>query len=87
MAIKNCLKAGLAMCVRVLVVAIIASGANTGNHCCHTHLPAGAVARLVLAEQKANTLVREHTLLHRETLLVVAAGDAEDIALHARNHD
>ncbi len=36
---------------------------------------------MALGEKEANTLVRQDALLHREALLVVAAGDAEDVAL------
>ena len=39
-----------------------------------------AEARMPLGEKKANTSLGQHTLLHRESLLVVASGDAEDIA-------
>ena len=42
---------------------------------------AGAVARVAVREQQAHTVGEEDTLLHGETLLVVAAGDAEDVAL------
>jgi hypothetical protein len=42
---------------------------------------AGAVAGVALTEKKAHTGWVHNTLLHRETLLVVAAGDAEDVAL------
>ena len=41
---------------------------------------AGAVARLALLEEKAHTAGQEHTLLHGETLGVVATGDAEDVS-------
>jgi hypothetical protein len=44
-------------------------------------LPAGAVAATVLVEQKAYTRGGENTLLHGETLLVVAARNAENVAL------
>ena len=44
-------------------------------------LPALAVARGALLEQKADALRRHHTLLHRETLLVVATRDLEDVPL------
>ena len=42
---------------------------------------AGAVARVAVREQQAHTVGEEDTLLHGEALLVVAAGDAEDVAL------
>lgn len=41
----------------------------------------GAVARVTLAEQESDTGRVHDTLLHRETLLVVAAGNPEDVAL------
>jgi hypothetical protein len=44
-------------------------------------LSAWTVARLALREKKAGTAVRQHTLLHWETLLVVTTRDAEDEAL------
>jgi hypothetical protein len=44
-------------------------------------LTAGAVAATVLVEQKAYTASGENTLLHGETLLVVATRDTEDVAL------
>ena len=42
---------------------------------------AGSVAGVTLGEQQAHTGWVHHTLLHGETLLVVATGDAEDVAL------
>ena len=42
---------------------------------------AGAVARVAVSEEKPDTSRVHDTLLHRETLLVVSAGDAEDVAL------
>jgi hypothetical protein len=42
---------------------------------------AGAVARVALGEKKADTGRVHDTLLHRETLLVVATGDTDDVAL------
>ena len=42
---------------------------------------AWTVARVSIREQKADTGWVHNTLLHRETLLVVASGDLEDIAL------
>lgn len=42
---------------------------------------ARAVARVAVGEQEADTGGVHDTLLHRETLLVVAAGDPEDVAL------
>lgn len=42
---------------------------------------AGAVAGVSLGEKEADTGRVHNTLLHRETLLVVASGDAEDVAL------
>ena len=42
---------------------------------------AGAVAGVTVGEEKADTVGGNNTLLHRETLLVVATGDADDVAL------
>lgn len=42
---------------------------------------AGAVARVAVSEQEPDTGRVHDTLLHRETLLVVSTGDAEDVAL------
>ena len=42
---------------------------------------AGAVAAVTIGEEKADTSRVHDTLLHRETLLVVASSDAEDVAL------
>lgn len=42
---------------------------------------AGAVARVAVGEEKADTVGNEDTLLHGETLLVVSTGDTEDVAL------
>jgi hypothetical protein len=42
---------------------------------------AGAVARVTLGQQEADTGGEEDTLLHGETLLVVTSGDAEDVTL------
>lgn len=42
---------------------------------------AGTVARVAVAEEEADTVGEEDTLLHGETLLVVSTGDAEDVAL------
>lgn len=42
---------------------------------------AGAVAGVAVGEEEADTVGGNDTLLHRETLLVVTAGDAEDVAL------
>jgi hypothetical protein len=42
---------------------------------------AGAVARVTLGQQEADTIGQEDTLLHGETLLVVTSSDAEDVAL------
>lgn len=42
---------------------------------------AGAVARVAVGEQEPDTSRVHNTLLHRETLLVVSTGDAEDVAL------
>jgi hypothetical protein len=41
---------------------------------------AGAVARVAVREQQLDAIWQEDTLLHREALLVVATGDAEDVA-------
>ena len=40
-----------------------------------------SVAGVAVGEQQSNTRGMHHTLLHREALLVVAAGDSEDVAL------
>ena len=40
-----------------------------------------AVARLAVTQQQLDTVREEDTLLHWETLLVVSAGDAENVAL------
>ena len=42
---------------------------------------AGSVAGVAVGEQESDTGRVHDTLLHRETLLVVAASDAEDVAL------
>lgn len=42
---------------------------------------AGTVAGVAFGEEEADTGRMHDTLLHGETLLVVAAGDAEDVAL------
>lgn len=42
---------------------------------------AGAVAGVAIGEKEAHTGWVHNTLLHREALLVVAAGDSEDVAL------
>ena len=42
---------------------------------------AGAVARVTLGEEQADTVGEEDTLLHGETLLVVTTTDAEDVTL------
>lgn len=42
---------------------------------------AGAVAGVAVGEEEADTGRVHDTLLHRETLLVVAAGDADNVAL------
>jgi hypothetical protein len=42
---------------------------------------AGAVAAVTIGEEKADTSRVHDTLLHRETLLVVASSDAENVAL------
>lgn len=41
----------------------------------------GAVAGVALAEQKADTSMSQDTLLHGEALFVIAATDADNIAL------
>jgi hypothetical protein len=41
----------------------------------------GTIARVPSSEEEPNTTRRHDTLLHRETLLVIAARDAEDVAL------
>lgn len=42
---------------------------------------AGLVARVAVGEEEADAVGVHDTLLHGETLLVVATGDAEDVAL------
>lgn len=42
---------------------------------------ARAVARVSVGEEEADTVREENTLLHREALLIVSTGDAEDVAL------
>lgn len=42
---------------------------------------AGAVARVTLGEEETNTVGKEDTLLHGETLLVITTADAEDVTL------
>ena len=42
---------------------------------------AGAVARVTLGQQEADTGGEEDTLLHGETLLVVTSGDTENVTL------
>ena len=42
---------------------------------------AGAVARVAVREEEADTVGEEDALLHGEALLVVAAGNTEDVAL------
>lgn len=42
---------------------------------------AGAVARVAVSEEEADTVGSKDTLLHGETLLVVSTSDAEDVAL------
>ena len=42
---------------------------------------AGAVAGVAIGEEEADTSWVHDTLLHRETLLVVTAGDPDDVAL------
>jgi len=42
---------------------------------------AGAVAGVAVGKEKADTVGHKHALLHWEALLVVATGDAEDVAL------
>ena len=44
-------------------------------------------ARRTLHEEKAHALVSEDTLEHRESLLVVAAGDAETVPLELSSED
>lgn len=43
--------------------------------------PAGAVAGVALSQQETDTGGLQDTLLHGETLLVVATGDADNVAL------
>lgn len=40
-----------------------------------------SVARMAIGKKKSNTVGEENTLLHRETLLVVATSDSEDVTL------
>ena len=42
---------------------------------------AGAVARVAIGKEKADTVRHKHALFHWEALLVVATGDTEDVAL------
>lgn len=42
---------------------------------------AGAVARVTVGKEETDTVGEKDTLLHGETLLVVAASDTEDVAL------
>ncbi len=42
----------------------------------------GPIAGLALLEEESDSAVGEHTLLHREALLVVAATDAHHVALN-----
>merc|ERR1719453_2755277 len=44
-------------------------------------LAAGAISLHTLAEEKTHAVVRQHTLHHREALLVVPARNLEDVAL------
>jgi len=44
-------------------------------------ISAGSVARMAGGQEELDTVRDKDTLLHRETLLVVATGDAEDVAL------
>lgn len=46
--------------------------------------PAGTVAGVSLAKQQAHATVGQHTLLHGETLLVVASADAHHVSLEKR---
>lgn len=46
--------------------------------------PAGTVAGVTLAKQQAHATIGQHTLLHGETLLVVASADAHHISLEKR---
>lgn len=49
--------------------------------------PAGTVAGVAFAEQQAHANMGQHTLLHGETLLVVASTDAHHITLYkCRKH-
>ena len=43
--------------------------------------PACAIAGVTVGEEEPDTVGEDDTLLHRETLLVVAAGDADNVAL------
>lgn len=51
-------------------------------------LPAAVAAEALVARghQQAHAQVGQHTLLHGETLLVLAAHDLEDVALLAASH-
>ncbi len=44
-----------------------------------------ADTRLTLGQQQAYATRRQHSLLHREALLVVTTTDAHDISLHSHN--
>ena len=63
-------------------------GLNIGADNAATHrlpaaltLTAGAVASVAGGKQQTHTVGQQHTLLHRETLLVVATADAEHVTL------
>jgi len=77
---------------RDIVVALLDNGKSQygqvhGNNASANRLPlplassSRAVAAVALGQQQTHTRRVHDTLLHRETLLVIAAGDLEDVAL------
>ena len=59
---------------------ITGNDASTNGFTLPLSSPAGAVAGVALGEEQSDTGWVHHSLLHRETLLVVTAGDFEDVA-------
>jgi hypothetical protein len=58
-----------------------ANDASTNRFALTLTSAAGAVAGVAFGEEETDTVGKEDTLLHGETLLVVSTGDAEDVAL------
>lgn len=58
-----------------------ADDATTDRLAAALAIASGSVAGVVLVEKESDTVWDEHALLHGEALLVVATGDAEDVAL------